>query len=335
MADNTQPVTFGDLITVLSRRLRAVASSGSITEEIIQSMLNTALYDIHVNPGHNFPWAIRRGVLLTHAPYTTGSVDISASARTTVTGNSTAWNTAVTGFGFNNARAGGKMKFASHPEIYTVSQVSSDTSITLESRYTGDALDDASYTYFEDEYALASDFGRPLDLRMFSTDRNIPLIGPMEFRRQYPRNDVAGQPRVATIVDNIGFSGSTSLRPRVILAPYPNDEYSIPYNYITTNLAVTSAGVEQAQMISSTDEPIIPLKFRHVLVLHALYSYLRDIKNDPRTQLVQGEYNSLLARMAGEVNYGYDRPRITRARSARVRLGRFDVGGRFDQLRDR
>src|SRR5258706_301059 len=88
----------------------------------------------------------------------TYGMQIATSARTTVTGSSTLWNTAVTGMGFNNARVGGKMRFDT-TDVYTVSTVGSDTAITLASRYIGDsALSGSTYSYFEDEYALAADY---------------------------------------------------------------------------------------------------------------------------------------------------------------------------------
>jgi hypothetical protein len=336
VATDQQPSTFSDLKTDLARRLREVSSSGSATETLIESMLNVSLHDIHINPGTTWPWAMRRSLLITRPPYTDGTVSIAASTRTTVTGTSTLWNTAVSGMGFNNASVGDKMTFAGSSDVHTISAVGGDTSITLLHRYIGDALTDESYTLFADEYALASDFARPLDLRMFSTDMSLPLIGPMEFRRMFPRNNVAGKPRFATLMDNIGYSGSTTPRTRLLLGPYPNDTYSIPYDYITSNLAVSSAGTEQAQMTAADDEPIIPLRYRHVIVLHAMYNYLRDRKNDARTQLVMSEYTNMIMRMKGDFNIGTDRPRIRPIGGGGSHIRqRFDYGDRFDQIRDR
>ena len=301
--------------------------------------LNTALHDIHLDPGHQFPWSIRKAYLITHKPYSTGTVAIDVStSRTAVTGSSTAWNTAVTGYTATNAQVGGKIKFSGR-QVYEVSAVGSDTSITLNPGWQGEDLSGDSYTYFEDEYALASDFLRPLDLTSFSLQRSIPLIGPLQFRRSFPSNDIPGKPSVATIIDNIGYSSSTTPRPRVILAPPPNDEYPIPYDYITSFLAVTNGGTAQTQMTNTTDEPIIPLGMRPILVLHAAYNWLMFREDDTRSQEVKAEYVDLLQRMVGTSNYGQDRPRmavdISRYFGQR-RLGRFDSeSGAFDQLRDR
>lgn len=312
-------------------------TGNSALNTIADRYLNQALHDVHIDPGHNFQWAIRRAYLITHDDYTTGTVAIDvSSSRTAVTGSSTLWDTAVEGYSFNNARVGGKMKFSGQ-EIHEVTAVGGDTSITINPGWNGADLSADSYTYFEDEYALAADFLRPLDLRSFSLANDIPLIGPMAFRRSFPRNSIPNKPRVATIIQ-LGFSGNTTPRPRVVLAPPPNDEYSIPYDYITSYLAVSSAGTEQTQMTADADEPIIPLGFRHVLSLYAAWKWLQK-KDDQRSLEFQANYTDLILRMVGTSNVGQDKPRlavnISRYFSPR-RLGRFDSeSGAFDQLRDR
>ena len=335
MAIDTQITDLQDIRRDLRDRLREVSSTG--INDILDRWINTALYDIHLDPGNNWPWAHRRGYLLTHAPYTTGSVSITAAARTTVTGASTLWATAVTGMGFNNARAGGKMIFSGSNEVYEVSSVTNDTSIVLVNSWTGAALSAATYTYFEDEYALASDFLRPVDMQNFSLDWEIPFIGALEFRRRFPRNSIYGKPRTATLIQ-LGFSGSTTPRIRVVLNRAPDDEYSIPYHYITSNLAVSSAGVEQAQLTADTDEPIIPLGFRHVIPLQVLINFYRDRKDDPRAVEAQAAYIDLMRRMKGTTNVGAeDRPRFQPNMSRYLRRGRakYDGGSYFDELRDR
>ena len=328
-----------DLRRDLLHRVRD-ATGATATNNIADRYLNTALHDMHLDPGHNWPWAIRRAYILTHAPYTTGTVSITAAARTTVTGSSTLWNTAVTGMGFNNARAGGKMTFSGSLEVYEVSTVDSDTQITLTNRWSGDALSAASYAYYEDEYALVSDFLRPVDTRNFSLSNQIHLIGDREFYRRHPRNSTRSKPREATIIQ-LAFSGATTPRLRVVFSPAPDDEYEIPYRYITSNLAVDSTGAEKTQLTATTDEPIVPLYCRHAIVFHALYHWYRDRKDDKRSQEAKAEYVDIMGRIAGTVLHGAsDRPRF--APNYGRYLGRRYGGGRyegddkwFDELRDR
>ena len=328
MAETTQVTTLADLRRDLLHRVRG-DTANTATTNIADRLLNEALVDVHDSPGAKFPWLERRDTLITHATYTTGTVAIAAATRTTVTGTSTLWNTAVTGFGFNNARAGGKMKFSNN-EVYEVSTVGGDTSITLLTLYTGDALSAASYTYFEDEYSLASDFAGFIDARYFSQIRNIPLIGRQQARMWFPRNDVPSKPRAATLIQK-AFSGSTSPAHRIVLYPPPDNEESFPYTYITTNLAVSSGGAEQTQMTADTDEPIIPLRYRHVLVFHALYHWYSDRKDDSRSKEAKAEYVDFMTRMTGDTQVGQDRPRFVMSRRRGIPpRGRFNVNGRFE-----
>ena len=339
MSSTGQVTDLSDLRTDLLNRMRDVTGVTAVNT-IADRYLNLALHDIHLgNPIVQPWWAVRRGTLITHAPYSTGTVTITAAARTAVVGSSTLWNTAVTGMGFNNARAGGKMTFSGGTDVHEVSSVTDDTNIVLLSRYVGDAISAATYNYFEDEYALASDFGAFVDMRLFSADWNIPFIGEMKFRRLFVRNSSPSEPRVACFLQK-GFSSSTTPQYRVGLYPPPNDEYQVPYNYITTNLAVSTAGAEQAQLSATTDEPIMPLKFRHALVAKAAALWFLYYKDDARFQAAQAEYVELMQRMAGTSHIGQDKPKfVVRSgygASRRRRGGRrFDSNSAFDYLLDR
>src|SRR3990167_7982437 len=155
MSATTEVITFSDIYTDIINRTRA-SSGNAATVVLAKRYANQALVDMHRVPGNKFSWAHRPAILITHAPYTTGTVSIAAATRTTVTGSSTLWNTAVTGFGFNNARVGGKMTFSGSNDVHEVTAVTSDRLITISPQWVGSALSAATYVYFEDEYALAS-----------------------------------------------------------------------------------------------------------------------------------------------------------------------------------
>lgn len=351
MSATTTPQTFGDLYSSLLNRMRVTLGTATPSTSNLayaKSYINESLHDLHI--GQNWWWAERPGLLLTHDTYSTGSVSIASTSRTTLEGNSTLWNTSVSGMGYNNLRVGGKLQAGSEGEIYLVSAVASDTSATLDSRYVGGqttatayALAHSSYTYYEDEYALASDFWRLVDVRFFSSEWNIPILPRQEFRRRYPRNNTPGKPQVATIIE-LGPSGSVALRPRVVLHPYPDAVYQIPYRYITVNLAVSSAGVGAENLSADADEPIVPLRYRHVLVPYAATKWFRYLKDDERAQAADAEYVDLFRRMANDAEPERDRPVIRPKRAAywagttgpgRKMRGFYTTGSEFDELRDR
>ena len=342
MSTTSQVTTFSDLYTDLQNRVRA-ATSVSATETIAKRLINTAMHDIHVNYDYRMPWTERRAVLRTHAPYTTGTVDVAAGS-TTVTGTSTLWNTA-NDYGETNARTTGKMTIAGGTDIYKITTVTSDTAITLTDRYVADAdADDDTYTYFEDEYALASDFLRPLDMQFFSQDWNVTLLSRLEFRRMFPRPNVSGRPTVACILD-LSFGASTAPVRRVQFYPYPSGTFLIPYSYISSALAVNSSGTEATALSADTDEPTMPLRYRHIIVLHALYNWYRDKQDDARSQEAKAEYMEAMNRMVADVEVGtHNKAQITprlggywghaRKPYSPQRGARYSVNDSFDRLDD-
>ncbi len=229
-----------------------------------------------------------------------------------------------------------QFKFEGGVEIYDVSAVGGATSITLNTEYIGSDLTTGTYKYYEDEYSLASDFFRPVDLTSFSLGWGIALIGQQEFKRRYPRNSITGRPRIATLRQK-DYISSTSPELRILLNPAPSEVFAIPYDYITSNLAVSSSGTAQAGMTADADEPIIPLRYRHLIVFHALYHWYRDRKDDNRSQLVRAEYIDLARRMLSEMPQGQDRPRIAPisyfSRRADVGSRRYSTGTAFDELK--
>jgi len=351
MSATTIVTTFADCYTALLNRMRNTLGSATPSTTNLnysKGLINEANHDLHLQ--QNWPWSERDAILITHAKYSTGQVSIASTSRTTLEGSDGLWNTAVSGMGFNNVRVGGKLTFSGDTEVYTVSAVSSDTAGTIDSRYIGNqttatayALANASYTYFEDEYALASDFWRLVDARMFSEAWEIPIVARQEFYRAYPRNSVPSTPRIATIIE-LGPGTSTALRPRIVLAPPPDSVEQIPYRYITSNLAVASDGTGAANLSGDTDEPIVPLRYRHVLVPYAAKKWFLYLKDDQRAQEADGEYVDLVRRMANDTFPERDHPvfRTKRRRYVAALSGPFRAGGRstrysadsrFDELR--
>jgi hypothetical protein len=348
MGATTQPTTFLDLFTDLMNRMKAETTTTAVSDRA-KRYINMALHDFHIQ--HNWWWAERRGVVITQAPYKVGSVSVASSTRTTLEGTNTLWNTTAVGMGTTFARALGKVKISGDDDVYIVSSVGSNTSLTTVDRVTFKARVDsaasayvhayASYSYYEDEYALAPDFYRLVDLRTFSDQLNIPVIPSGQFYARYPRNSSAtGTPHVCTIIE-VGPGSTVALRPRVLFHPVPDTVITIPYRYQTTYLAVSSGGTGQVNLSADTDEPIVPLRYRHVLIPYAAFVWYRDLKNDERSQESYSEYTDLVKRIAGDTNPQQDRPRMVPARmrfQPLTRLGsrrRFDTESKaFDELRD-
>lgn len=338
MSSTTTPVTFSDLYTDLINKVRE--NSGlSTTTTLAKRAVNSALTDLHIMGAEKFPWSERRSTLTLHPSYSTGTVAVTVGS-STVTGTSTLWTT-TNSYNQQNVRVGGKITFAGRFEVYDVTAVSGAGSLTISPAFIGTTDTDSTYVYFEDEYALATDFARPIDLRTFDTEGRIKLIGRQDFRRLYPRNRIPQTIlRHATLLD-LPFSGSTTAVRKVQFAPPPSVVAVVPYTYVTQYLVVSSAGAEQTSLSADSDEPTMPVRYRPVLVYGALVHWYRDRKDDPRSQEAKSEYEQLKERIFGDMEIGAQRPRVTvntgqksRARRpwASGHRGRFDVNGEFDRF---
>ena len=307
MSATSQPTDFSDLFTDLSNRVR-ISTGVTASENQAKRYINIGLHDMHIGFDYRVPWAERQARLIVRATYTTGTVSISKGS-TTLTGVSTLWTT-TDDFSIANARANGKILINGSRVPYVVSSVDSATSITLTSRFTeATVAAGSSYTYLEDEYALASDFLRPIDAQTFSDEASIDLISRTDFRRRYPNNVTTGKPRVACIVDAAPSGNTTPIR-RVRFNQPSSTAMTIPYSYITGNLAVSSAGVAAANLSANADEPIVPLRYRHAIVYHALTAWYRDKKDDTRSGEAKNEYTDIMLRIGADYEVGAVRPQF-------------------------
>jgi len=341
VSSTSSPVDFSDLYTDLLNRVRG-QTTNSETVVIAKRYINTALRDMHMGHNESFPWAERRAVLTTHPQHTASTLQADKGSTGIVGPDaSTAWNV-VNAFNQQNVRDGGKIVINGGPEVYEIvgDTLLSNTAV-MSSPWVKDSAVGLTYVYFEDEYELASDFLRPVDVYNFSHEMNLELLDRNEFRRRYIGRDTPGRPHVSTIIDG-SFDGSSAPVRKLKLHPPPDEAYQIPYHYVTKNLAVSALGVEAETLSANTDEPIVPLPYRHVIVLHAYANFLRDRKDDERAQAATGEYEKALARMVADTEIGSRRmsirPRVAMysARAKRVwNHGggrRFDTNGAFDRM---
>lgn len=330
MATTDAPATFSELYIDLQNRSR-VDTAITATETQAKRYINVALQDMHLGTDYRFPWAERNAILVTKPEYTTGTITATQGS-TTITGSGTLWNTAGT-FGTNNMVVGGKITIGGGFEVYEISAIASDISATLTSRFTQSTVTAGAYLSFEDEYELIADFLRPVDIIQFSSPLSIELVGRTEFRRRYIRNNITGKPFIATLIDRPPSGNAVPVR-KVRFYKAPDIAYSVPYSYVTSNLAVSSTGTAQAQLSADTDEPIVPLRYRQALVWHALALWYRDKKDDVRAGETFQQYISFMTRAVSDNEIGASRPII------QVRTGHYKHrakrpysrgGGRFDR----
>lgn len=299
MSSTSQVTTFEDLYTDLLNRVR-VTTSVAATLEQAKRYINIALQDIHLGFDYKLPWCEKQAYLRTKAPYSTGTVTATKGS-ITFTGTGTLWNT-NNDFGIKNVVTQGKIIVSGYPDVYRVGTVGSDTSLTMYSNFIDDTATDSEYIYFEDEYALSSFFLRPIDFKTFSSAMGIALIPRSEFRRRFPVVNTSGRPRVACLIDTETSATSYVNSRRVLLYPYPDREYLIPYTYISSTVATDSAGSPLTSMSATTDAPIMPLRYRHAIVFHALAHWYRDKKDDARAESAKADYTDIMMRIVNDLD---------------------------------
>lgn len=341
MSTTSVPTDFSDLYTGLLNRVRA-DTGASATVVQAKRYINTGLNDMHMGWSEHLPWAERTATLVTQPAYTTGTMAVTKGS-TAVTGTSTAWTTA-NDFGVANVRATGFLVIEGRREIYAISSVDSTTTLTLATMFVGTTNATATYTYYENEYALASDFLRPVLNTSFDSVKEITLVGRNEFRKRYARIATTGKPTIATVIDQKFASDTTRVR-YVVFNRGTDAAYHVPYVYITSNLAVSSAGAEQAFLSADADEPIVPQRYRYGIVLWALYNWYRDKEDDDRSRAVKAEYQQFMVRLLGDNEVGvaakaklkpvvgpYKRAAARPYNHGRGR--RHTLGSAFDEIRD-
>ena len=323
MGTSTQFTDFSDLYGGLINAVRQ-QTGVTVIETAAKRAVNVALQDMHLGTDYKLPWAERDAVLFTQALYNTGTVTVARGA-TAITGSGTAWNT-NNDFSVKNMRYNGVIVFEGSRVPYRIASVSTDTGADIANKFTETSITDGTYTYFEDEYDLAADFLRPIDAQVFSEQTSIDLISTTEFRRRYPSNVLTGKPTSACIVFSQTSAASLLHIKRVKFNKAPNAFISIPYAYITSFLSETTSG-RSTNLVSDSDQPIVPLRYRHAIFYHALYGWYRDKKDDSRSQEAKAEYVDIMTRILMDVDVGANKPQMAPRTSNYKRSAQSPYGG--------
>lgn len=334
--------TFADLYTEVYRRMR-VSGTGTGEEATAKRFINQANYDLYIGNGEKFSWAERQGEIRTRAPIT--YTDLMFFTRRVILSTSATFQDDDE-FGVAQVRAGGFLLLEGEP--YEVEEVTGPGGLTLRTQYTGDTTGQKTGVYYEPSYALPIDFLRPQDEQIFSASRRIEVrnLDRRRFRQRW--SYTLGEPRFATYyrADDYLDSGAAGEDDpqRVEFWPIPDAVYRLPFSYVTGHIAIVSGGNRAANMDQDNDRPILPLRYRHILVEYAAWLWYRDRKDDVRANAAFASYRDMLDRMTADTEIGRPRPRMRttmaerrlRNRRPYTRRGtrRFDVGGRFDRLED-
>lgn len=162
-------------------------------------------------------------------------------------------------------------KVDGHADVFKVSaHTAGSATLTLDSVYTGDTSATATYTLWKLDYDLASDFARLMTpfRRHQSTADEVYGLDVREFQSQNPLSLMqTGTPDRFAFVDHntVRFNAKGDA---------DGDYIRLDYFYIKTITDLTD---------SASEEPAVPLQYRHVLADIGLYFLLFD-KDDPKME---------------------------------------------------
>lgn len=291
---------FADIINAVMEELK-IQSTDTASKNKIKRMINEVYID-EVVPFERWRWAIGNFSVRHKAYYGVGTV--------TVTPESTTVTLSVPPASSTGSRKGYKFAVDSFDEIYTISaHTAGSATVTLDCEYNGAFSTTAVYKIWSDSIDLPTDCEQVITVWHDYHKPEVDGKGPQDFRRL-----VAGSPRHEgrpVYFSQTDFYDPTSTTPET-----ESDRYRQLRLYPSINAEHTQLHVDYQKEVAALDldgdEPIIPIQHRVVLKYGALArawpSLMRNPEEGARNQQM---FEAKLARMAGQVEKGNDKPQLT------------------------
>lgn len=250
----------------------------------------------------HWTWLSQELDTLLDAPYTDGTIAATSGSQT-ILGTGTLWSANVVP---NNVLA-----IPSLTESYLISDIESQTEITLEGEYAGDTSSSLSYSIIKPIYSLPADVEHVHSIQVDGVGELVP-VGRQEFVRIKQFDTcLTGPPRI--------FTELTQRSDGVMLIevyPAPDKNYTARLHYGVNIMRLFDSG---------TNYPLVPDRHRYVLYLGALadmYSYLRDATMSERYEAL---FQAALLNMRNDTQITDSRIQFQQSRNykQRRRRGRF------------
>ena len=167
-------LTLGELRSDLYKLARSASNNAIAGTTEVDRAINNALISLY----SNYPWPWRQHVVTiqTQAPYSTGTLTVSAGSRS-VTGSGTTFDTTWTGMW---------LKMDGESEWYQVKTISSTTALILEQPYRGSLTSGATYKLYKRVYTLPSVVDHITDdLGMPSQPWTLTYVSKGKFDREF------------------------------------------------------------------------------------------------------------------------------------------------------
>ena len=228
----------------------------------------------HISGVFNWPWLFKNSTIQTVADITTGTVSINA--------NSTAltFSSAPTVSVANDYM----IQFTYSDDWYLISShTAASTSATLSVPYVGTSnLSGGTYILRKIYYSMPSDLDRIIDIRQSITKDKLGYIDPRTFDFLVPDVTQTGSPLYYSFV---GLDSSNYWRAGFF--PTPNAVINLQIRYYK----------KITELSSSTDEPIIPVKWHNGIIFGALSLYGHSFIDDTRIAEAKVRFETVLDEM--------------------------------------
>lgn len=228
--------------------------------------------------GYHWRWLNASYDFRLAAPYETGTASATQGLYT-VTGSGTLWSA--------NLSPKNLFWFSGSHVVYHVSEVTSSTALTLESKFSEDDITDTAYTVATSQYELPPETDNILNLTVDS-DQKVDLIGWEDFRLMQSRDPTrTGKPIVASLMRRETDDDAIYLE----VWPAPDKYYQCHIDYTVRIL----------KLDDSTDcYPIVPDRYRAVLYYGALEQFYLFLEKPNSAVAAGNKFRSMLTSMRND-----------------------------------
>lgn len=293
-----------------------VQAGDTTTLDRIKRDINT-VYLQEVVPYKNWKWRDGETVGQTAPVYATGTAAVSNGSATVTLSNT-----------ISASRAGYFITFGGSSEIYKISaHTAGSATLTLDVAFTGATDVAASFKIWKDTVALPTDLDEAYQVVCAQTNSVLQPISESELESLFIVNPTQeGAPRYFTVTD---YYDPTPNTPETEADRYRQLRVYPSMSAYTYTLR-TRYKKEVSALDLDGDEPIIPIHDRVVLVYGALglFSWSRE-RNPEESARNEQHFYRRLAKMAGKIEAGQERPKISMARyrASAYRDGRVGSNG--------
>ena len=264
---------FSELITAVNDQF---GDSSTAMNTRIKRYINWSQQDVCSR--HTWDFLLKRSFFQCTDDYTTGTVD-ATNGSATITGTSTV---------FTSGMVGRKIRVGTDSEFYTIATFTSTTSIDLDQTYVGSTVTGKTYAIYQDEYSLATDVEKIIDLYNPTLAYKLKNISRQEFDALIPNPQSYGNPEYWI---EAGRDSSENRKVQVYLIP--DSTYVIYYWYRK----------ELSDLSADTDTSSIPAKYHKLLYLGGI-AQCYEYDNDPQANNYWAQYENMLEAMKGDYGVG-------------------------------